>query len=155
MTERVVDVGPVSHAVFRLARAHKELAGRLLRDAGLYPGQELLLMRLWDGGPQRQVDLARTLDSDAATMTRSVQRLERAGLVARTRNSADARSVIISATPASESLRVAVEKAWRALEATTVAGMTAAQRSEAVRLLDLLRGNVEDTGDVDDTGPTG
>ncbi len=146
MTERVIDVGPVSHAIFRLARAHKELAGRLLRDAGLYPGQELLLMRLWDDGPQRQVDLARTLDSDAATMTRSVQRLERAGLVSRSRNSADARSVIISATPASESLRSAVEEAWRVLEETTVARMTAGQRADAVRTLDVLRGNVEDAG---------
>ncbi len=149
MAQPVTDVGPVSRAIFRLARAHKELAGRLLRDAGLYPGQELLLMQLWDGGPQRQVDLLRTLESDAATMTRSVQRLERAGLVSRTRNSADARSVIISATPASEPLRAVVEEAWRALESSTVAGMTAAERTGAVRLLDRLRGNLEDTDQAD------
>lgn len=139
----VVAVAPVSHAVFRLARAHKELAGRLLRDLGLHPGQELLLMQLWEDGPQRQVDLQHSLGSDAATMTRSVQRLERAGLVSRTRNTADARSVIVSATAAGEPLRRAVHEAWRELEASTVAGLDEAARGEALRVLEALRGNVE------------
>lgn len=135
--------GPISHAIFRLARLHKELAGQLLRDIGLYPGQELLLMQLWDGGPQRQVDVIRIIDSDAATMTRSVQRLERAGLVRRTRNAADKRSVIIAATPESEPLRRKVEAVWKALEQRTVAQMTRAQRVEALRVLNSLEENID------------
>lgn len=135
--------GPISHAIFRLARLHKELAGQLLRDIGLYPGQELLLMQLWDGGPQRQVDVVRLLDSDAATMTRSVQRLERAGLVRRTRNAADKRSVIIEATPQSEPLRRKVEAVWKTLEQRTVQQMTRAQRVEALRVLNSLEANID------------
>jgi DNA-binding MarR family transcriptional regulator len=136
-------IGPVSHAIFRLARAHKELAGHLLRDCGLYPGQELLLMHLWDAGPQRQVDVIKVLDSDAATMTRSVQRLEKAGLVSRTRNTEDGRSVIIAATAASEPLRIKVEQAWRALEEATVAGLTRAQLTDALRVLHDLEHNLD------------
>jgi DNA-binding MarR family transcriptional regulator len=147
MTRPGEHVGPVSHAVFRLARAHKELAGRLLRDIGLYPGQELLLMQLWEAGPQRQVDLLRTLGSDAATMTRSVQRLERAGLVSRSRNATDARSVIVTATAASEPLRAAVEQAWRTLEESTTGGADQQDRAEAVALLDRLRTRVEAAAD--------
>jgi DNA-binding MarR family transcriptional regulator len=135
-------VGRVSHALFRVARAHKELAGQLLRDAGLYPGQELLLMQLWDGGPQRQVDVLKILGSDAATMTRSVQRLERAGLVSRAPNAADRRSVIIQATPASESLRGPVERAWQALEEATVLHMSAAERAATLRVLEELESNL-------------
>ena len=134
--------GPVSHAVFRVARLHKELAGRLLREIGLHPGQELLLMQLWDGGPQRQVDVIRILGSDAATMTRSVQRLERAGLVRRTRNAADARSVIIAATPRSELLRGKVEDVWRALETATVGEMSAEEQRDAARVLERLEANL-------------
>jgi DNA-binding MarR family transcriptional regulator len=134
--------GPISHAIFRLARLHKELAGQLLRDVGLYPGQELLLMQLWDGGPQRQVDVLRLLDSDAATITRSVQRLERAGLVRRTRNAADRRSVIIEATPESEPLRTKVEAIWMTLEQRTVKGMTGKDRAEALRVLKRLEETV-------------
>jgi DNA-binding MarR family transcriptional regulator len=140
--DTAVAVGRVSHAIFRLARAHKELAGQLLREAGLYPGQELLLMQLWDGGPQRQVDVLKILGSDAATITRSVQRLEKAGLVSRTPNAADRRSVIIQATPASEALRELVEQAWTTLEAATVGHMSAAARSDALRVLELLESNV-------------
>ena len=136
-------VGRVSHAIFRVARLHKELAGRLLRDLGLYPGQELLLMQLWDAGPQRQVDVIKILDSDAATMTRSVQRLEKAGLVSRTRNVEDGRSVIIAATPASEPLRIKVEQAWRGLEEATVAQMTPAQQAGALRVLQTLESNLD------------
>ncbi|MEO8907688.1 MAG: MarR family winged helix-turn-helix transcriptional regulator, partial [Microbacteriaceae bacterium] len=69
--------GPISHAIFRVARLHRMLAGSLLRKTGLYPGQELVMMHLWDRGEQRQVDLVKVLDSDAATMTRTIQRLER------------------------------------------------------------------------------
>lgn len=135
-------VGPVSHAVSQLARRHKEVAGQLLREVGLHPGQELLLMQLWHGGPQRQVDVGRILGSDAATITRSVQRLERAGLVSRSPNATDARSVIIAATPASEALRPEVERVWRLLEDRTVVGMSAAQRAEALQVLQALEGNL-------------
>lgn len=135
--------GPVSHAIFRVARLHKELAGQLLREVGLYPGQELLLMQLWDGGAQRQVDLVRTLDSDAATMTRSVQRLERAGLVRRTRNAADKRSVIIEATPASESLRPKVEEVWTSLEQLTVRDMSRKRQDGALHVLVDLEANLK------------
>ncbi|MBI0384032.1 MarR family transcriptional regulator, partial [Streptomyces albiflaviniger] len=43
--------GPVSHAIFRLARLHRMLAGQLLRRIGLHPGQELVMMHLWELGP--------------------------------------------------------------------------------------------------------
>jgi DNA-binding MarR family transcriptional regulator len=135
-------VGRVSHAIFRLARAHKELAGQLLREAGLYPGQELLLIQLWDGGPQRQVDVLRVLGSDAATITRSVQRLENAGLISRIPDAADRRSVIIQATPASQPLRPLVEQAWRTLEAATVGHLEAADRADALRVLEGLERNL-------------
>jgi DNA-binding MarR family transcriptional regulator len=135
-------VGRVSHAIFRLARVHKELAGQLLRQAGLYPGQELLLMQLWDGGPQRQVDVLRILGSDAATITRSVQRLEKAGLVSRTTNAADRRSVIIQATPASELLRQHVDRAWQTLEAATVGHLSAADTADALQVLETLESNL-------------
>ena len=134
--------GRVSHAIFRVARLHKELAGRLLRDIGLHPGQELLLMQLWDGGPQRQVDVLRILGSDAATITRSVQRLERAGWVRRSPNPDDARSVLIEATCASEALRERVSQVWQTLEVATVAEMDAVEQAGMIRLLEQLEQNL-------------
>lgn len=81
------------------------------------------MMRLWDDGPQRQVDLVTALDSDAPTIARSIVRLERAGFVRRTPHATDKRSNVVEATPASMSLRRAVYDVWVRLEALTVADM--------------------------------
>lgn len=134
--------GPVSHALLRVARLHRMLAGALLRETGLYPGQELLMMQLWAAGPQRQSDLVRMLDSDAATMTRTVQRLERAGFVRRKTCPTDRRGCYIEATPASQPLRVSVERLHSRLEELTVAGLDSAERAETSACLAALERNL-------------
>jgi MarR family transcriptional regulator, organic hydroperoxide resistance regulator len=115
--------GPVSHAIFRVARLHRMMAGRLLRSAGLHPGQELVMMRLWEAGPQRQADLIKMVDCDAATMTRMIARLERAGFVRRKPCPADRRAAIIESTVAGAALRDHVERIWLHLEELTTAGL--------------------------------
>ena len=112
--------GPISHAIFRVARLHRMIAGHLLREVGLHPGQELVMMHLWQTGPQRQVDLVRVLDSDAATMTRTIRRLEHAGFVRRVATPADKRAYLIEPTPASIPLRQRVEGIWAAGDCTNV-----------------------------------
>jgi DNA-binding MarR family transcriptional regulator len=128
--------------VFRVARSHKALAGRLLRDAGLRPGQELVLMTLWHTGPQRQVDLARSLDSDAPTMARSISRLEKAGLVRRTPSATDRRVLIVEATTASLALRTKVEHAWAELERLTVGALPQGRRAQILEGLAELEANL-------------
>lgn len=130
--------GPVSHAVFRVARLHRMVAGDLLGAAGLYPGQELVMMNLWDLGPQRQADLVRLSASDAATMTRTIRRLEHAGFVRRTPNPADKRSFLIEATPASRGLRAQVADIWSQLEEITVGGTNDEERLTVLRVLEGL-----------------
>jgi DNA-binding MarR family transcriptional regulator len=138
----VAGLGPVSHAIFRVARLHKMFAGQLLRETGLYPGQELLMMRLWDHGPQRQVDLVRHLDSDAPTVARTVSRLERAGFVRRTPSPSDKRATIIEATRASVPLKRAVERVWTELEAITVAAMRESEKAEVLSSLRSVEANL-------------
>lgn len=140
--EGVSGLGPVSHAIFRVARLHKMFAGQLLRETGLYPGQELLMMRLWDDGPQRHVDLVRNLDADAPTVTRSIRRLERAGFVRRSPHVTDRRSMMIEATPASMSLRRSVETVWAKLEALTTGRMTPDEQEAALAALQGLERNL-------------
>jgi DNA-binding MarR family transcriptional regulator len=134
--------GPVSHAVFRVARLHRMLAGNLLREIGLHPGQEMVMMQLWDAGPQRPADLVEALDSDTATMTRTIQRLERAGFVRRTPSATDRRAVIVEATPASQGLRATVEELWAELERSTLDGFGDAERAEVLAALGMLERNL-------------
>ncbi|AZQ75934.1 MarR family transcriptional regulator [Streptomyces abikoensis] len=134
--------GPISHAIFRVARLHRMLAGQLLRRVGLHPGQELVMMQLWDLGPQRQADLVRLLDSDAATMTRTVKRLESAGFVRRRPSPTDKRAAIIEPTPASQALRREVERVWDELESLTTDGLTGAEREAAAGALERFEVNL-------------
>lgn len=134
--------GPVSHAIFRVARLHRMLAGSLLRRTGLYPGQELVMMHLWDHGAQRQADLIKVLDSDAATMTRTVQRLERAGFVRRRPDPTDARASLIEPTPASKHLHAEIDDIWRQLEQLTVGSLDPAQQRATLTALEVLERNL-------------
>lgn len=134
--------GRVSHAIFRVARLHRMLAGQLLRRVGLHPGQELVMMHLWEQGPQRQTDLVRLLDSDAATMTRTVRRLEHAGFVRRRPSPSDKRAALIETTPAGQALRTAVERVWAELEAHTTADLSPEEQETALRVLERLENNL-------------
>jgi DNA-binding MarR family transcriptional regulator len=120
--------GPVSHAIVRVTLLHRLRARQLLRQIGLYPGQELLMMHLWDNGAQRQSDLAMVFDTDSASMTRSVQRLERAGFVRRRPDPTDRRATLVEPTTASNGLREQVERIWAELETWTVTNLTSEQR---------------------------
>ncbi|MEU7429071.1 MarR family winged helix-turn-helix transcriptional regulator [Streptomyces sp. NPDC040750] len=134
--------GHVSHAIFRVARLHRMLAGQLLRRVGLHPGQELVMMHLWEQGPQRQTDLVRLLDSDAATMTRTVRRLEHAGFVRRRPSPSDKRAALIETTPAGQALRTAVERVWAELEAHTAADLSPEEQETALRVLERFENNL-------------
>ncbi|MEU6611404.1 MarR family transcriptional regulator [Streptomyces shenzhenensis] len=137
-----VQAGAMTHAIFRVARLHRMLAGQLLRRVGLHPGQELVMMQLWDLGPQRQTDLVRLLGSDAATMTRTVKRLENAGFVRRRPSETDRRATIIEPTTASLALRKEVEQVWAELEDSVAAGLSADEQEDMIRVLARIEDSV-------------
>jgi DNA-binding MarR family transcriptional regulator len=130
--------GPVSHAVFRVARLSRMIIANLLRPFGLYPGQELVMMYLWDLGPLRQADLVRLTSSDAATMTRMIQRLEHAGFVRRSPSLEDKRAHLVEATPASRGLRQQLEDVWSQMEEMTVGGLNDQDRATVLRVVEGL-----------------
>ncbi|WP_240661393.1 MULTISPECIES: MarR family winged helix-turn-helix transcriptional regulator [unclassified Streptomyces] len=134
--------GPISHTIFRIARLHRMLAGALLRDVGLYPGQELVMMQLWETGAQRQSDLAKVLDSDAATMTRTIQRLEKSGFVRRSPDPTDKRASLVEPTAASQVLRRQVEDVWARLEELTIKDMPSENRAQLLDGMLALEANL-------------
>lgn len=134
--------GPLSHAIVRLGRAHRAVAAQLLRQVGLYPGQELMLLRLWEKDHQHQGELAKVLGVDASTATKSVQRMEQGGFVVREPCPDDRRSVIISLTDTGRELCEKVAALWSELEERTTAGFTPGEREQALRLMERLEENL-------------
>lgn len=100
------------------------------------------MMHLWELGPQRQTDLIRLLDSDAATMTRTVQRLEQAGFVRRRPSPTDRRASLVEPTAASQALRIEVEQAWSRLEDLVTAGLSTDEQAAALHTLERLEQNL-------------
>ena len=132
----VADVeGPITHAIFRLARKHRVVVGTLLRPIGLFPGQELLLMQLRERDARSQADLVEALGIDHSTVTKMLQRMQAAGLVERRPSSGDRRVVLVGLTARGRRVRAQVERVWREMERLTVGHMTGAQRAGLLRLL--------------------
>lgn len=134
--------GPVSHTVSRVARLHRIAAGKVLKGVGLYPGQEFVMMYLWDAGPVRQSELIKAVDLDPSTVTKMLQRLEQAGHVLRRPDPDDRRAVLVEATDTSCGLLAEVERAWGELEEQTLTGLDKSERTELARLLGLVEGNL-------------
>ncbi|MFD3653753.1 MarR family winged helix-turn-helix transcriptional regulator [Streptomyces sp. 24-1644] len=134
--------GPVSHALSRVARLHRIAAGKLLKGLGLYPGQEHLMMHLWDSGAVRQSDLIKAMDLDPSTVTKMLQRLEQTGHVRRRPDPDDRRAVLVEATDGSCGLLTDVREAWANLEEHTLVGLDPAERAELARLLGKVEENL-------------
>ncbi|MFC8129316.1 MarR family winged helix-turn-helix transcriptional regulator [Streptomyces sp. NPDC057302] len=134
--------GPVSHAVSRVARLHRNAAGKVLKKVGLYPGQEFVMMYLWEAGPARQSEIIKAVGLDPSTVTVMLQRLEQAGHVLRRPDPEDRRAVLVEATDASCGLLTEVELAWGELEEQTLAGLGEGDRAELVRLLGRVEANL-------------
>ncbi|MGY5885927.1 MarR family winged helix-turn-helix transcriptional regulator [Modestobacter lacusdianchii] len=146
MADPVEGVGPISALIPAVARAHRTLAGALLREVGLYPGQELLLMLLWDREPRSPGELARELQVEPPTAVKAVARLEEAGFLQRERSTDDRRVVLVSLTPRGRELRGRVEQIWAELERRTVGDLDAGDRERLTELLAAVRRNVGEVG---------
>lgn len=130
--------GDLSAAIYRLGRAHRALAGQLMREVGLHPEQGAMMMHLWEVGPVRQTVLAAEFSKDSAGTTRTVQRLEQAGYVRRRRDPSDGRATLVESTTAGNALKPQVRQLWARLEDMMTTGLTSAERDLAISLLGRL-----------------
>ncbi len=76
-----------------------------LRKLGVTYPQYLVLVVLWERGPQGVGDLALALGMDFGTLSPMLKRLERKGLIVRRRDAADERRVMVSMSPKGVALR--------------------------------------------------
>ena len=88
----------MSYAIFQLARAHRARAAAMLREMDLHPGQELLLMHLLDRDGQTQSELLESVGLDHSTVSKSLSRMQDAGLLVREPAEHDRRVMVIHLT---------------------------------------------------------
>lgn len=106
----------LSFAIFALARAHRAYAGELLRGLGLYAGQELLLLQLLERDGQTQSELLAAVGLDHSTVSKSLKRMQDAGLLHRVPADHDRRAMRVWLTGKGEAMRGPLQEMWAALE---------------------------------------
>ena len=115
--------GRLSYAIFTLARAHRGLAAELLRELGLHPGQELVLMHLLDRDGQTQSELLDAIGLDHSTLSKSLSRMQDAGLIERIADEHDRRVWHVRLTDAGRAMGPRIAAMWSTLEEVTAAGL--------------------------------
>jgi len=125
--------GQMSYAIFQLARAHRGYAAAMLREMDLHPGQELLLMHLLDRDGQTQSELLESVGLDHSTVSKSLRRMQDAGLLMREPADHDRRVMIVHLTDKGRAMREPIAAMWQALEKTTARNLSARQAESFVR----------------------
>lgn len=125
-------------------RAARKAVGEELVGSGVHTGQELVLAKLLHHGSLQVAQLAKVLDVEVPTATRTTQRMEAAGLVRRVKNTNDARQVSIELTEQGTEVAHTAQRlhAQAATRATT--GLTPEDRRTLRNLLWTITTNIED-----------
>jgi len=116
-----------------------------LDELGLYRGQTPVLRALWSQDGLTQTELTERLDRSPSTITKTVQRMEKVGLVRRGPDDRDERVSRVYLTDAGRGLQPAVEEMWRNFDRQLFAGFTAQELALFHDLLTRLCRNVERT----------
>jgi DNA-binding MarR family transcriptional regulator len=125
----------IGYWLLLLNRSYRTDIQSRLANLGLYTGQDLLLMQLWDQDGQTQSELADRLEITQATLTRMISRMADSGLVVRKTDPDDGRVSRVFLTKNGASLQATVEKIWQQLEEHSLAGLTLEERLLLRRLL--------------------
>ncbi|WP_033320533.1 MarR family winged helix-turn-helix transcriptional regulator [Streptomyces yerevanensis] len=125
--------GPMSYAIYQLARAHRARAAAMLREMDLHPGQELLLMHLLDRDGQTQSELLESVDVDHSTISKALRRMQDAGLLVREPAAHDRRVMVVHLTDKGRAMREPIAAMWQALEETSAQNLSAQQAESFVR----------------------
>jgi DNA-binding MarR family transcriptional regulator len=96
----------------------------LYEALGLYRGQPRMLRVLWDQEGLTHTELSRQLQVQPATITKMLQRMEKAGFVVRRHDPDDQRVSRVYLTHAGRAVRDDVQQVWRRLEEEAFAGFT-------------------------------
>jgi len=118
-----------------VSRGMKGAAADGMRRLGLHVGQNFLLEELWRQDRQTPGELARRIGVEVPTITRASQRMEAAGLLARTPDESDRRVVRIGLTARGQALRDELPGLLDRAAEQALTGLTETERGQLVALL--------------------
>jgi MarR family transcriptional regulator, organic hydroperoxide resistance regulator len=123
-------------ALYAASRAMTSCYRPLLEALDLTYPQYLVLLVLWERGDSSVTGIGKALQLETGTLSPLLKRLDDAGLIQRTRQPEDERSVLVSLTPAGRELEARVVEAQVNVGAAT--GLSHTEIDELRETLHLL-----------------
>ncbi|MFP1632056.1 MarR family winged helix-turn-helix transcriptional regulator [Zhengella sp. ZM62] len=130
-------------SVARLART--DLAARLL-EHGFYAGQDQIMLALSAEEGLTPTQLAMRLGVKPPTITKTINRLQAQGFLAKTGSETDARIAHIALTDAGRDAIRAIEKSVKRTEKALVKGLDKKERKALLKLLARVEANLSRPG---------
>ena len=123
------------YLINHLARLFARGLAARLAPLGLSIGTFPALLELWAEDGLTQKALVTRLDIEQATMANTLARMERDGLVTRTKDAGDGRAQRVWLTDRARALRGPAEAAAEAENAAALAGLSDAERAQFLALM--------------------
>lgn len=133
----------MEHLLGQICRLHHQNAHSIWNQIGLHRGQPRILHVLWEQEGLSHSDLAKQAHVRPATITKMIQRMERAGFVECRADADDQRISRVYLTDAGRAVKNDVEQAWHKSERQTFAGFTLEESDLLRRFLIRIRDNLE------------
>jgi DNA-binding MarR family transcriptional regulator len=133
----------IRHLISRASDLKHRRVHALLDEVGLYRGQPPVLRALWEQDGLTQTELTARLGRSPSTITKTVQRLEKAGFVKRGPDESDERISHVYLTDAGRAIQPAVEAVWSRLDAQLFAGFGTQELTLFVDYLTRVCHNIE------------
>jgi DNA-binding MarR family transcriptional regulator len=132
----------MEHLLWEISRLRHRRAHAIWDEIGLYHGQPRILEALWEQEGLTHSELAEQAHVRPATVTKMIQRMERAGFLKRKADAEDQRISRVFLTETGRRVQDDVEGAWKRLEEETFAGFTVEERVLLRRFFVQIRDNL-------------
>ncbi|HWD78294.1 MAG TPA: MarR family transcriptional regulator, partial [Kribbella sp.] len=129
-------------------RAARKAVAEELAGTELHTGQELVLAKLLHHGSLPVARLAKVLDVEVPTATKTTQRMEAAGLVRRVKSATDARQVGIELTDRGVELAHTIQEVYDRAGRRALANLSPEDRRIVRNLLWKITSTLEDLTDI-------
>ena len=133
----------VRHLISKASDLKHRRVHELLDELGLYRGQIPVLRALWEQDGLTQTELTERLSRSPSTITKTVQRMEKAGFAVRGPDDSDERVSRVFLTAAGRAVRPAVEEMWNKLDRQLFAGFSAQEMAQFSEFLTRVCRNIK------------
>ena len=125
-----------------LFKQHRALLTKKLATIELYPGQDGLLYHLSVTDGQTMSSLVEKMQIQHATLFTMVERMVRADLLKKVKDTTDMRASVIHLTDKGRSRLALLRIAWRDIESQLSAGMTQSEMKTLIKMLQKVSNNI-------------